>query len=85
MPSTMFHLETALVVQWLRLCAPNAGDLGSISGHGIRSHMPQLRVYMLQLKILGATTKTWHSQIDIYIFLKTILINVLVKQSFWWL
>ena len=36
------------------------------------SHMPQLRVYMLQLKILHArktphtTTKTWYSQIYIY-------------------
>ena len=60
MPSTMFHLETALLVQGLRLCAPNAGDLGSISGQGIRSHMPQLSVCMLQLKILHATTKRPH-------------------------
>ena len=30
---------TSLVVQWLRLCAPNAGGLGSISGRGTRSHM----------------------------------------------
>ena len=27
-----------LVVQWLRLCAPNAGGLGSIPGHGTRLH-----------------------------------------------
>ena len=33
---------TSLVVQWLRLQAPSAGGLGSISGHGTRSHMPQL-------------------------------------------
>jgi len=32
----------SLVVQWLILCAPNAGDLGSIPGWEI-SHMPQLR------------------------------------------
>ena len=35
--------RTSLVVQWLRLCAPNAGGQGSILGHGTRSHMPQLR------------------------------------------
>jgi hypothetical protein len=31
--------ETSLVVQWLRLRAPNAGALGSVPGHGTRSHM----------------------------------------------
>ena len=30
---------TSLVVQWLRLRAPNAGGLGSILGQGTRSHM----------------------------------------------
>ena len=30
---------TSLVVQWLRLHAPNAGRLGSIPGQGARSHM----------------------------------------------
>ena len=34
---------TSLVVQWLRLCAPNAGDPSLIPGQGTRSHMPQLR------------------------------------------
>ena len=48
---------TSLVVQWLRLQAPNAGGLGSISGHGTRSHMPQLQN-------MHATTKTGHSQIN---------------------
>ena len=33
----------SLVVQWLRLCIPNAGSLGSIPGQGTRAHMPQLR------------------------------------------
>ena len=33
----------SLVVQCLKLYAPNAGDLGSILGWGTRSHMPQLR------------------------------------------
>ena len=34
---------TSLVVQWLRLCAPSAGTLGSIPGQGTRSHMLQLK------------------------------------------
>ena len=34
---------TSLAVQWLRVCTPNAGDLGSIPGQGTRSHIPQLR------------------------------------------
>ena len=33
---------TSLVVQWLRLSAPNAGGLGSISDWGTRFHMLQL-------------------------------------------
>ncbi|TEA32663.1 hypothetical protein DBR06_SOUSAS32010022, partial [Sousa chinensis] len=39
----------SLVVQCLRLHAPNAGGLGSIPGQGTRSHIPQLRVHMPQL------------------------------------
>ena len=45
-----FPSWTSLVVQWLRLQAPNAGGLGSIPGQGTRFHM-------LQLKILNAATK----------------------------
>ena len=30
-----------MVVQWLRLSAPNPGGLGSIPGQGTRSHMLQ--------------------------------------------
>ena len=41
---------TSLVVQWLRLQAPNTGGPGSIPGQGSRSHMPQLRGHMQQLK-----------------------------------
>ena len=48
---------TALVIQWLRLHAPNAEGPGSIPGQGTRSHMPQL-------KIPHATTKTLYSQIN---------------------
>ncbi|TEA23326.1 hypothetical protein DBR06_SOUSAS10410006, partial [Sousa chinensis] len=40
----------SLVVQWLRLHAPNAGGPGLIPGQGTRSHMPQLRVCLSQLK-----------------------------------
>ena len=48
----------SLVVQWLRLSGSNAGGPGLISGQGTRSHIPQLRVLILQLKIPQATTKT---------------------------
>ena len=41
---------TSLVVQWLRLCAPNSGGLGSIPGQGARSHMQQLRPSAAKLK-----------------------------------
>ncbi|TEA37452.1 hypothetical protein DBR06_SOUSAS14210038, partial [Sousa chinensis] len=41
----------SLVVQWLRLHAPNAQGPGSISGLGTRSHRLQLRVRMSQLNI----------------------------------
>ena len=34
---------TSLVVQWLILCPPSAGDPGSILGQGTRSHMLQPR------------------------------------------
>ena len=40
--------ETSLVVQWLRLHAPNAGDPGSIPAQGTRPHLLQLRDHMLQ-------------------------------------
>ena len=38
-----FVSGTSLGVQWLRLCPPNAGDLGSFPGQGTRSHVPQPR------------------------------------------
>ena len=50
---------TSLVVQWLRLCVPSAGNPGWMPGQGIRSHKPQLRVLMLQLKIPHGTIKAW--------------------------
>lgn len=56
-----------MVVHWLRLQAPNAGGWASIPGHGIRFHMPQLRVRRLQLKILSAVTKTRCSQANKYL------------------
>ena len=39
--------RTYLAVQWLRLHAPCTRALSSIPGQGTRSHMPQIRVYML--------------------------------------
>ena len=43
-------LRTSLVIQWLRLCTPNAGGLGSIPGQGARSRMQQLRPSAAKLK-----------------------------------
>ena len=37
------HLETSLVVQWLRLCAHNTGGLGLIPGQGTRSHYATIK------------------------------------------
>ena len=53
-------LGTSLVVQWLRLHAPNAGGSGSIPGQGARTHIPQLRVCMLRLKISRAAVQMGH-------------------------
>ena len=52
------------MVQWIRLQAPNTGGLGLIPGQGARSHMPQLGVCMLQVKMPQAATKTWNSSIN---------------------
>ena len=46
------------MVQWLkRLCAPNAGGLGSIPGEGIRSHMLQIRPSAARLKTKTKTVE----------------------------
>jgi len=45
------------VVQQLRLHATNPGVPDLISDQGTKSHMPQLRVLILQLKISHTTTK----------------------------
>ena len=58
-------LGTSLVVQWVRLHAPNAGGLGLIPGGETRSRMLlQLRVLMPQLEkdTLHSATNTWSSQ-----------------------
>ena len=51
------------MVQWLRLCVPNAGGPGLIPGQGTRSHMLQQ-----QLKMQRAATETRHSQTNTYFF-----------------
>ena len=53
----MIALGTPLVVQWVRLRAPNAGGLGLIPGLGTRSHMLKPRVQMLKLQIPSVATK----------------------------
>ena len=60
----------SLMVQWLGLHTPRAGGPSSIPGQGTRSHMPQLRVHMLQqrLNIQSASTETQGSQMNKYFF-----------------
>ena len=60
-PSRWCFLGLPSWVQWLRLCAPNAGDLGVISAQGTGSHMLQVGVCMPQLKIACAATKEIHT------------------------
>ena len=73
------------MVQWLKLCSPNAGGLGSIPGQGTRSHMPKMGARKLQLKkILGATR--WIKDVtccswDLVEPKKQI--NILLKSSAW--
>ena len=45
------RIRASLVVQWLRLQAPDAGSLGSILGQGDRSHMSQLKILCAAVKI----------------------------------
>ena len=47
----------SLVVQWLRLHAPNAGGLSSIPGQGTRSHMQATKSSHATAKILHAAVK----------------------------
>ena len=65
-------IETSLEVQWLRLCDPNAGGLGSTPGEGTRSHMLQLRAHTPQLKILHPATETQGSRLIIIIIILTL-------------
>ena len=59
---------TSPVVQWLRLCTPNARCPCSTPGQGIGSHTPQLkgkeRYRTPRLNILCAATKTQSSQVS---------------------
>ncbi|TEA33367.1 hypothetical protein DBR06_SOUSAS8010242, partial [Sousa chinensis] len=45
----------SLVVQWLRLHAPNAGGPGSIPSWGTRSHMSQVKIPHAAMKIPRTT------------------------------
>ena len=57
---------TSLVVQWLRLCAPKAGDSDSVPGQGTRFHMLQLKIphTTMMIEDLYATNKTQSNQIN---------------------
>ena len=48
--------ETSLVVQWLKLWAPIAGDPGLILGQGSRFHMLQLKIPHAAVKIEDPTS-----------------------------
>ena len=55
------------MVQWLRLCAPNAGSLGSSLVRELDpTRMPQVRVCMPQLRSPHAATKTRRNQVNKY-------------------
>ena len=54
--SQKMEAGTSAAVQWLRLRNFDSGGPGLIHGQGTSSHM-------LQLEILYAATKNWHSQI----------------------
>ena len=60
----------SLVVQWLRLSAPNEGTLDLIPVQGTSVWKPQLKILHTATRILRATTKTQHSQINFFFFLK---------------
>ena len=47
----MGHSGTSLVVQWLRLQAPNAGGPGLVPGQGTEAHMLQLRIPYATMKV----------------------------------
>ena len=65
-------VQILTLVQKLRPWAPNAGDWGSIPGRGTRSHMPQLKVRVLQLE---RKKRSWVPQlwpgIAKYIYIKS--------------
>ena len=58
------HSQDSTAGRGLRLCPPSGGDLGSKPGQGTRSHMPQLSVFIAQIKIPHAATKSQDSQIN---------------------
>ena len=53
-----------MAVQWLGLCAPNAGGLDSIPGQGIRSHMLQLRPSAVKRKLTWEGRHFWLKELQ---------------------
>ena len=70
------------MVQWLRLCAPNAGGPGSIPGQGTRSRMLQLNISHTAMKIPHAATKTQHGQINIFFERLLLIIERRIRGAF---
>ena len=55
-----------MVVQWLRLQAPNAAGLGSVPGQGTRSHKPQLKSPHAPVKSPHTAAETRCSQTQFF-------------------
>ena len=84
---------TSLVVQWLGLSAPNAEGPGSVPGQETRSHMPQLRLCMLQLRpdtanwinknkyFLKSKQKNKNTQNTIWINIYIIYIHIYIERD----
>ena len=47
---TQFKNRTSLVVEWLRIYAPNAGAQSLIPGQGTRAHMAELKRFCMSQK-----------------------------------
>ena len=67
---------TSLVVQWIRLCTPNAGAMGLIPDQEPRSCMPQFKIPLKLPQVAAKDTGTakkntpqWGNSLDVVILL----------------
>ena len=71
------YLGTSLAVQWLGLCAPNAGDMGSIPGWGTKICMPCGKKKYIYIYIYIYIYKSVYIYIYIY-FKKCVYIYIYI-------